>query len=102
MYIGGCWERLRSEMLESCFMNWVRDIAIEGCIITIDTMDCQYEIADKIVKKGADYVFSLKGNLDNIIISLFHFGFNTCHSGAGIFYSSVFSIYIPPYPKLID
>jgi predicted transposase YbfD/YdcC len=37
-------------------------IAIAGCIITIDAMGCQYEIANKIVKKGADYVISLKGN----------------------------------------
>ena len=127
---------IRSELLESCFMNWVRDIkrdirqeviaidgktvrgmatksrfkagtdvksihlvsawatenqlvfaqvqteeksneitaipllleqiAIAGCIITIDAMGCQYEIADKIVKKGADYVFSLKGNHENL------------------------------------
>jgi predicted transposase YbfD/YdcC len=27
-------------------------IAIAGCIITIDAMGCQYEIADRIVKKG--------------------------------------------------
>jgi predicted transposase YbfD/YdcC len=40
----------------------LEQIAIAGCIITIDAMGCQYEIADKIVKKGADYVFSLKGN----------------------------------------
>jgi predicted transposase YbfD/YdcC len=123
---------IRSELLESCFMNWVRDIkqdikqeviaidgktirgmamnshfksgtetkaihmvsawatenrlvfaqvqteeksneitaipelleqiAIDGCIITIDAMGCQYEIANKIVKKKADYMFSLKGN----------------------------------------
>jgi len=123
---------IRSELLESCFMNWVRDIkqdiqreviaidgktlrgmatksrfkagtevqsihlvsawatenqlvfaqvqteeksneitaipalleqiAIAGCIVTIDAMGCQHEIADKIVKKEADYVFSLKGN----------------------------------------
>jgi predicted transposase YbfD/YdcC len=127
---------IRSELLESCFMNWVRDIkrdikqdviaidgktvrgmatksrfkagtevkpihlvsawatenqlvfaqvqteeksneitaipalleqiAIAGCIITIDAMGCQYEIADKIVKKGADYVFSLKGNQESL------------------------------------
>jgi predicted transposase YbfD/YdcC len=127
---------LRSELLESCFMNWVRDIrqnikreviaidgktvrgmatksrfkagtevksihlvsawatenrlvfaqvqteeksneitaipalleqiAIEGCIVTIDAMGCQYEIADKIVGKGADYVFSLKGNQETL------------------------------------
>ena len=127
---------IRSELLESCFMNWVRDIkrdirqeviaidgktvrgmetksrfkagtevqsihlvsawatenqlvfaqvqteeksneitaiptlleqiAIEGCIITIDAMGCQYEIADKIVKRKADYVFSLKGNQERL------------------------------------
>jgi len=122
---------LRSELLETCFMNWVRDIkqeiwreviaidgktvrgmatksrfkagteansihlvsawtenqlvfaqvktaeksneitaipilleqiAIAGCIVTIDAMGCQHEIADKIVAKEADFVFSLKGN----------------------------------------
>ena len=40
----------------------LEQIAIEGCIITIDAMGCQYEIAEKIVNKRADYVFSLKGN----------------------------------------
>jgi predicted transposase YbfD/YdcC len=40
----------------------LEQIAITGCIITIDAMGCQYEIANKIVKKEADYVFSLKGN----------------------------------------
>jgi predicted transposase YbfD/YdcC len=127
---------IRSELLESCFMNWVRDIkqnikkeviaidgktvrgmatqsrfkvgtevkaihlvsawatenelvfgqvqteeksneiqaipvlleqmAITGCIITIDAMGCQYEIAEKIIKKEADYVFSLKGNQESL------------------------------------
>jgi predicted transposase YbfD/YdcC len=37
-------------------------IALEGAIVTIDAMGCQYEIANKIVKAKADYVFSLKGN----------------------------------------
>lgn len=41
-------------------------IAIEGSIISIDAMGCQYEIADKIVKKKADYLFSLKGNQGNL------------------------------------
>jgi predicted transposase YbfD/YdcC len=40
----------------------LEQIAVAGCIVTIDAMGCQYEIADKIVKKEADYVFSLKGN----------------------------------------
>jgi predicted transposase YbfD/YdcC len=41
-------------------------IALEGSIVSIDAMGCQYEIADKIVKKKADYVFSLKGNQGNL------------------------------------
>jgi predicted transposase YbfD/YdcC len=44
----------------------LEQIAIAGCIVTIDAMGCQYEIADKIVKKGADYVFSLKGNQETL------------------------------------
>ena len=44
----------------------LEQIAIGGCIITIDAMGCQYEIADKIVKKEADYVFSLKGNQETL------------------------------------
>jgi predicted transposase YbfD/YdcC len=44
----------------------LEQIAIGGCIITIDAMGCQYEIADKIVKKGADYMFSLKGNQETL------------------------------------
>jgi predicted transposase YbfD/YdcC len=41
-------------------------IALEGCIVSIDAMGCQYEIADKIVRKKADYLFSLKGNQGNL------------------------------------
>jgi predicted transposase YbfD/YdcC len=35
---------------------------VKGHIVTIDAMGCQYTIADKIVGKGGDYIFSLKGN----------------------------------------
>jgi predicted transposase YbfD/YdcC len=35
---------------------------IKGHIVTIDAMGCQYAIADKIVAKEGDYIFSLKGN----------------------------------------
>ncbi len=35
---------------------------IKGHIVTIDAMGCQYAIANKIVDKGGDYIFSLKGN----------------------------------------
>ena len=38
-------------------------LEISGCIVTIDAMGCQKEIARKIVKeKNADYVLALKGN----------------------------------------
>ena len=37
-------------------------LEIAGCIVTIDAMGCQKEIANKIVDKGADYVLALKGN----------------------------------------
>jgi predicted transposase YbfD/YdcC len=35
---------------------------IEGAVVTIDAMGCQRAIAEKILSKKADYVFSLKGN----------------------------------------
>ena len=35
---------------------------IKGSTITIDAMGCQYKIADQIIKKEGDYIFSLKGN----------------------------------------
>lgn len=35
---------------------------LKGCIVTIDAMGCQKDIAGKIVKQDADYVFGLKGN----------------------------------------
>src|SRR5699024_3997499 len=37
-------------------------LAIDGCIVTIDGMGCQKEIAASIVERKADYVLALKGN----------------------------------------
>lgn len=37
-------------------------LEVNGCIITIDAMGTQKEIAEKIVEKGADYILSLKEN----------------------------------------
>ena len=39
---------------------------IKGCIITIDAMGCQKNIAQCIVEKEADYVLALKGNHKNL------------------------------------
>jgi predicted transposase YbfD/YdcC len=35
---------------------------ITGAVITMDAMGCQKKIAKQIIKKGGDYVLSLKGN----------------------------------------
>lgn len=35
---------------------------LKGCIVTIDAMGCQKEIAGQIIGKQADYVLALKGN----------------------------------------
>ena len=37
-------------------------LELNGCIVTIDAMGCQTDIADLIVKGQADYVLALKGN----------------------------------------
>lgn len=37
-------------------------LEINGCIVTIDAMGCQKEIASQIIEQGADYVLALKGN----------------------------------------
>lgn len=37
-------------------------IELSGCLVTIDAMGCQTEIAEGIVAAGADYVLTVKGN----------------------------------------
>lgn len=37
-------------------------IAISGCLVTIDAMGCQTEIAEKFVAQKADYILAVKGN----------------------------------------
>jgi predicted transposase YbfD/YdcC len=40
----------------------LEDLYLAGCIVTIDAMGCQTEIARTIVERQADYVLALKGN----------------------------------------
>lgn len=40
-------------------------LAIKGCIVTIDAMGCQKDIAEQIVKQKGDYLLALKGNQGN-------------------------------------
>jgi len=37
-------------------------LELKGCIVTIDAMGCQKDIAKKIIKNEADYILAVKGN----------------------------------------
>ncbi len=37
-------------------------VDVSGCLVTIDAMGCQAEIANRIIEAGADYVLAVKGN----------------------------------------
>ena len=41
-------------------------LELKGCIVTIDAMGCQKEIARAIVARKADYVLAVKGNQDSL------------------------------------
>ena len=44
----------------------LRMLEISGCVITIDAMGCQKQIAKLIVERDADYVLALKANQGNL------------------------------------
>ena len=46
----------------TAFPKLLEVLDISGCIVTIDAMGCQTEIAEKIVEAGGDYVLALKKN----------------------------------------
>lgn len=57
---------------------------LEGCIVTIDAMGCQTQIAEAIIDAGADYVLSLKGNhltMHQDVITTFNEGLATHFKG---------------------
>lgn len=37
-------------------------LELKGCIVSVDAMGCQTDIASKIIAKKADYILALKGN----------------------------------------
>lgn len=50
-------------------------LLIKGSVITIDAMGCQKKIAEKIIKKEADYILAIKGNQANLykeVIDIFN------------------------------
>ena len=48
-------------------------LCLKGCVVTIDAMGIQKEIAEKIIDKEADYIFQVKGNQEKLLedISLY-------------------------------
>lgn len=42
-------------------------LAIKGCLVTIDAMGCQVDIANKIVEKEADYLLAVKDNQEFLL-----------------------------------
>jgi predicted transposase YbfD/YdcC len=47
-------------------------LEVAGCIVTIDAMGCQTEIAEKIIDREADYVLALKDNQGNLCEDVVH------------------------------
>jgi predicted transposase YbfD/YdcC len=55
----------------------LRQLAITGCIVTIDAMGCQREIAQQILDQGGAYVLALKENQETLASDValsFHIG----------------------------
>ncbi len=54
-------------------------LALSGCMVTIDAMGCQSDIAELIVTKGADYMLALKGNHGHLLADVTDI-FQTAHA----------------------
>lgn len=49
-------------------------LEIKGCIVTIDAMGCQKEIAKQVIEQGGDYLLAVKGNqgtLEEAVVDFF-------------------------------
>ena len=69
-------------------------IALKGCIVTIDAMGCQYKIADQIVEKKADYLFSLKENQETLYqdVCEYYQDLDFAHPEADVLTESTFDV----------
>jgi len=66
---------------------------IEDCVVTIDAMGCQTEIAQNILDGGGDYALALKGNQGNSHEAVVHSKFSEVEKNHGrIETRNVFSI----------
>jgi len=50
----------------------LRQLELEGAVVTLDAMGCQKETAQTILDRGADYVLSLKGNQGRLATAVRH------------------------------
>lgn len=77
LYVMGAWASKNQLLLgqlqveeksnEIVMMPKLLDILfLKGCIVTADALNCQKEIAEKIVEKGADYLLAVKANQGNL------------------------------------
>lgn len=48
-------------------------LALKGCIVTIDALGCQTDVADKIIAQGGDYVLAVKDNQKNLAEAIVEF-----------------------------
>ena len=58
----------------------LRMLEVSGCVVTIDAMGCQKEIAGTVTERGANYVLSLKrnqGQLHDDVAEMFEYGRQT-------------------------
>lgn len=46
-------------------------LELSGCVITLDAMGCQKTIAEKIIKKEAQYIMGLKDNQETLSLAAF-------------------------------
>lgn len=45
----------------------LRLLDLKGCIVTVDAIGCQKEIAQQIIDQEADYLLAVKGNQDHLL-----------------------------------
>lgn len=48
-------------------------LALKGCIVTIDAMGCQREVARKIIQQKGDYILALKSNQESLHQQVSHY-----------------------------
>lgn len=58
-------------------------LALKGCIVTMDALGCQKELASMLIARGGDYVLSVKDNQKNLAEALREFFAQGKQSGFG-------------------